>query len=175
MTYAFCAFRISLMYRPAAGPCTLSFATTRWKTVQPLVVRSAAVADWDTIAMPADWKVGATARVSPENAVPTTPRNVVSDAILLASGVAMAGSPWVSKSCMVTWQFGFAALNFFTASLAPSRDGRTAPESPPENAPMAASLPPHLAELLVLELPDFWQPAASAIAAMITTPPSARR
>src|SRR5689334_17750661 len=103
-----------------------------------------------------------------------TPRNVGSEATLLANGAALAPSPSLSNSSIVTLQLGLAALNFFTASLAPSREGTTRPALPPDRAPNRPILPPHLAAVPPPEFPDFWQPVIAS-AAMIAMPPSMRR
>jgi hypothetical protein len=106
-----------------------------------------AVADWLIIVRPASPKIALVARVSPENAPPMTPRNVSSVAILVATGVALAGSPSVSKSTTSMSQSSFSALHCLSASFAPSTEGRTMLALAPERAPITPILPSQAASL----------------------------
>src|SRR6476659_10306669 len=78
------------------------------------------------------------ARVSPENAPPMTPMNDSSPAICVATGVALAGSPSVSKRSSSTVQS--PPSHWSSASSAPSTDGTTMLALGPDSAPIAAIL-----------------------------------
>src|SRR3954464_4245423 len=84
---------------------------------------------------PASPKMPLVARVSPEKAPPMTPRNESSVAILVASGVAMAGSPWLSCFTSLMWSSGCFADHASRASSAPLTDGITTDAFAPERAP----------------------------------------
>ena len=117
---------------------------TRWKTdAGSSSVRSVAVADWLIMVRPASSNVPLVARVSPENAPPITPRNASSVAILVAAGVALAGSPSVSNSVSVMSQSALSSDHCFRASFAPLTDGMTTLALLPLRAPMTPIVPTH--------------------------------
>ena len=118
MTQTFWALSRCWMYRATAGPWTASLPRPRKKFVHPFCVRPGLVADGVMLTRPAALRAGPMARDSPENGRPTRPRT----AGLLISPVvgptAVSGVPPVSARTSVTWQFGFAALCWSTASCA---------------------------------------------------------
>src|SRR5436305_6417340 len=132
-------------------PCTASSGMTRWNTVSlgTTVGRLGLVADALIIGSPAPWRSGSTALVSPEKAGPMMPMIELSLTNLSFSVDACAGSPAVSNSLSVTLTFGFPALYWSTASLAPLRMLMPRLALSPVSAPTkpSATVFPPLAEL----------------------------
>src|SRR5919106_2931425 len=141
MMSTFWALSSSAMYVASVGPWSASVGTTR-KKVSNRSVRSVAVAEGDTKAMPSRPKISPTASTSWLPAGPTMPKMSLLETNCGATVEAWAGSSCVSPSSR-TKSVPFSSLKVSTANLAQFSCSWPIEAASPVNGPMTPIEPEH--------------------------------